>query len=311
MRKKRITLGCALLLALSLCGCQLAREDTAAAQNDRLIGAYITKEHLDLFDMEGYFNDHASSFFKGGEVIIEDQKQYQGRLYATLQLISPETGERSETGEYVFEDLDGVAFFVPQRTMPDGGSYIGATTDNAVCGVHLAVGDNSTSITGTLYVEPGTFAVAYVNPVYQSSDGQVYVTMGSGVSFSGVEGEGMAFTQTMDEKNTITENGQTQEQSFKIAVTVEVKNKITGVDIVQMDAGHNRLAVAHYAPGDLPEIVAAEPAAAYIVVETQSISAEGKTVDREVFGREDESFTGYHAREDGIFEPVFVQLQWK
>ena len=35
---------------------------------DRLIGAFITSEYLDLYDMEGYLNDHAASLMNNSSI---------------------------------------------------------------------------------------------------------------------------------------------------------------------------------------------------------------------------------------------------
>ena len=51
-----------MFMAFTASGCTLAVSDAGTDGNgDRLIGAFITSEYLDLYDMEGYLNDHASS----------------------------------------------------------------------------------------------------------------------------------------------------------------------------------------------------------------------------------------------------------
>ena len=52
-----------LLLLTLMCGCQLAKEDLSSEnmQRDRLIGVFITLEHLDLFDDERYLEDNLNS----------------------------------------------------------------------------------------------------------------------------------------------------------------------------------------------------------------------------------------------------------
>ena len=74
----------AVLIIFSLMGCQLALEDKED-NTDILIGVFITEEHLDLFDMEGYLNDNINTLSGGGLINIDkNSSQYQGRLYATL-----------------------------------------------------------------------------------------------------------------------------------------------------------------------------------------------------------------------------------
>ena len=71
-----------LALALLLSGCSLAREDapeeTGTDPGDKLIGAFVTTEHLDLFDFEAYLNDHLNEVLDGG-VIEGDTSAYKNR----------------------------------------------------------------------------------------------------------------------------------------------------------------------------------------------------------------------------------------
>ena len=51
-----------IFMAFTASGCTLAVPEAGTDGNgDRLIGAFITSEYLDLYDMEGYLNDHAAS----------------------------------------------------------------------------------------------------------------------------------------------------------------------------------------------------------------------------------------------------------
>ncbi len=52
---------------------------------DRLIGAFITSEYLnDLYDMEGYLNDHAASLMNNSSITIGNDSRYEGKLVATV-----------------------------------------------------------------------------------------------------------------------------------------------------------------------------------------------------------------------------------
>ena len=71
--------------ALNLCGCQLALPEGEGTERDRLIGCFITTEHLDLFDFEAYFNDNAHKLVSGGEITLDgDTAAYRNRIYAEL-----------------------------------------------------------------------------------------------------------------------------------------------------------------------------------------------------------------------------------
>lgn len=81
---KKLSIALILALALVLSGCSMLREDGAPAQEDRLVGIYITPEYVDTFDLEAYFEDNASSLINGGgEISSQDAAKYSQRIYAT------------------------------------------------------------------------------------------------------------------------------------------------------------------------------------------------------------------------------------
>ena len=84
-----------LLLMFLLTGCQLAKDDLQQpSRTDRLVGVFLTQEHLDLFDMDRYMDDHINDLLKGG--VIENGSAYQDKLYASETVHS---SYNTETGE--------------------------------------------------------------------------------------------------------------------------------------------------------------------------------------------------------------------
>lgn len=73
---KKLSIALILALALALPGCSMLREEEAPVWTDRLVGIYITPEHVDTFDSASYFSDHASTLLNGGEVSPEDAAKY-------------------------------------------------------------------------------------------------------------------------------------------------------------------------------------------------------------------------------------------
>ncbi len=161
--KKWIALILGVCAALSLTGCQLALENGDGEQRgDRLIGALVTTEYLDLFDLEGYLNDHLNGF-SGGEIKADgNSADYQGRLYATLTtrtVTDEQTGETAQLQEFVFEDMDGAAYFaarIPETETED--SFISGGSDEAISDGHMGLfsGDEEDKITleGTIDIVP-------------------------------------------------------------------------------------------------------------------------------------------------------------
>ena len=205
MNKKNILVACAVIMGMLLSGCQLAKEDGLTAESSRLVGIYITNEYLDLFDFDGYFEDNISDFTNGGNIQIKNNDKYGGRAYAELRespYTSEETGETHSTWNYVFPGLDGISFFKAEVTPPDEYSFIASFVENGVCDAHFSVGNDST-LEGTLYLAvTDTSTTIYINPVYQSSNGSVFVTTGEGYSTSAYNAEGTVFSTALEETYT-------------------------------------------------------------------------------------------------------------
>ena len=311
--KKAFLISFVLILAIIFCSCQLAEVDGLEVENDdRLIGVFITNEHLDLFDFESYFQDNISTIMKnGGNVEIEHNDKYQGRIYAELKQVvyNPESGEPVESLEYVFEDLEGIPFF-HFEVQNDYENYTAMSSGNYFSDAHLSIGDE-TSIEGTIYAMPNsTHHAYYLDPVYQGSDGQVYLTAGTGISFSGNTGEGAAYTQTLEEKHTTTENGEKKEEKFKVSVKIAVKYPSVNVNIIQMDTESNIVLSQDYKPNTVPDEIVLSKDTAYVIYESKIDSSVGEVIMRELLEPKDNYFTNYIPTDEGYYELQSVSLLW-
>lgn len=72
----------AVFMAGTFGGCTLAIPEAGLdGGGDRLIGAFITSEYLDLYDMEGYLNDHASKLSEGETITVGKDSKYEGNCW--------------------------------------------------------------------------------------------------------------------------------------------------------------------------------------------------------------------------------------
>lgn len=260
-------------LLLGLCaGCRLARPDAAEAPaQDRLIGVYVTREGLDLFDMESYLRDNAGRLTDGGgaEIGAQDQEQYGGRLWA----------RQTDDGDWVFDGLDGFGYYA-YRYAGQNENGVASHLDEGITGggMHVTVEDagERVELRGTVYVTAGAGLRFYCNPVYQTVDGAVYCTEGHGAETAGAL-EGESTTMTLRDAVTVTENGESRTDSFQAEICFELVPEPVRVALLQMDADSRVLRRDSYAPGQVPESLTLEPACAYVVAETEERFADGRT----------------------------------
>ena len=287
----------------------LARASENEVPSGRLIGLFITREPLDLFDYEQLLGDHWDTLARGGTVSEAEQAKYQGRLYATLT----ESGDGRKT--YTFEGVDGIGYFTPQIT-DSVGTYWSSRSDEAISdgSIHFDSTDEGDIITmeGTLYVSTRSGAgVFYLNPVYQSSTGEVYAVSGEGMSFGGDLMDGMAMSHELKEEQRATLGDSTTLAGSSVKITVCYQNAPEKVSILQFGADNELLMQTDYAPGDLPDRLTAQVGAAYILVETFTRSGDGAAqVTRALYGPEDESLSAFFAREDGICIKQGCEIDW-
>ncbi len=315
MRNKKIIAVLCILLLNTLSGCQLAKVNVGTSlYEDSMVGIFVTTEYLDLFDMEGYLNDNIKNF-KGGNIFVgADAKKNMGRIYATLSeriLTNEETGETSTTEEYVFP-IEGISYFTA-TVLPMSGrsSYHTSISDPAISDGHTSFGNDSTALEGTIYTSISEKALTfYFNPVYQSTDGRVYLTAGTGMT-APMDGEGTEMSQSMDATTTVTENGKAVTKSFSVKLSVSSMFAPEKIVILQMDTDNKVASCSEYAPDALPKSITPEQRTAYIIVETHKKNAEGTTiVSRNIYGHDMKSIETFSARSDGICVKQWVQIQW-
>ncbi|MGN0799904.1 MAG: hypothetical protein ACI4NU_05670 [Christensenellales bacterium] len=319
--KRLLVMGIAFAVLFSFAGCQLARGEYGAqgnAERDRLIGAFLTQESLDLFDWEGYINDNAGTLV-GGELVVSEENAaaYEGCLYATLtrETRTDDAGETYERVDYRFDGVEGIRFFCVEE---GDATYI-MISDPGISGVRQAITDTGDAeridLEAVLYVAAAaeTETIAwYLNPVYQSADGSVYATAGQGTSLAGGMAEGASFSTAFDETKTITADGASKERGASIKVSIEAKFPAERIRVLQMDAENAILAMKEYDAAALPEKIVPEPGAEYLIVETVKRDLAGEeTISRALYGREETKFITFCRGEGTTLFEWYTYLEWK
>ena len=318
--KKSLSALLAVLFTLSFCGCQLAQKDAGEASvNAHIIGVFITTEYLDLFDAEAYLADQFVGTSIGNIDFSENSDRYDGRYYATLQAITDPYGSDRKTTyyQYQFPELKGIPFFCANHPdSVDQSAFLGSNYDSAISDVHTSIfvtdAGERVELTGTLNLSM-SFAnkEIFINPVYQTEDGSVYVESGDSFMQSGTTSEGTFMTNTYSDTTTTTNNGVSETKGNSVALSIAFLYATEKVVLIQMDQNNEVVKRAEYQPGTLPETLKPETTTEYIVVETHKTDAQGSPlVTREMYTKEDDAVSSYYVREDGICVNQSASLEW-
>ena len=284
-----------LLSVLMLNGCSLAVEDAGdepAVVQDKLVGAFITTESLDLFDMEAYLNDHADEFLdgitSGSDSVTIDGNAYSERLYATVH-----KHDRKDPGtwEVQFGDAEGICFFDAVWQNEGEEPFSMVIADEEICDInsHLTVTDTGeeVALTGTMYVLPDDSMEEvrfFVNPVYQTGEGEIYLVAGN--CFGAGRDMGGSWKVNLDGETTITEDGETMYYSGAVEVTFELMKQMpVNIRFQFMNEDLEIVAAQEYVPGTIPAQMDAPAQTVCVIVETVW---EDGSITREMFEPEDE-----------------------
>jgi len=248
----------ALILAvLMLSGCQLASEEKREDQlQDKLVGVFVTFEHLDLeFDIEGWLRANPGAL-GDGDITLEpgEGMAYEEKLWASV----------TEEG-WSFPGIDGL--IMGQMWKDD--HWAGFSTEGfseMKTAVEQTETLDSVAEEGTIYIPFDTDAfIFYSNPVYMTPDGAYYAQEGSGFSGDGMAIGGMSQSIKCEIKETL--DGVEKEYSAEYTVRIEGVKLAEKVVLVQMSAEHTELDRAEYLPNQMPESVTPAADAAYLIVE--------------------------------------------
>jgi len=175
--------------------------------------------------------------------------------------------------------------------------------------VHFS--DNETRIQkeGTIYIIPGSHTIVYINPVYQTTSGQVFLEPGGGFSVSQNETDGMIFAQTLSESTTITENGAENTHSISITTNIEAMFPPTRYSIIELCEDNIIIAVTEFMPSEAPQAIYTATNTAYIIVETHSPRAR-LPISRELINYGDAGISIFISGDDDIILKCFVAVVW-
>ena len=282
-------LGAAMILLLA--GCSLAKKDAGnKVSKDRMIGAFITDEYLDLFDIDAYIDDHASSISDGEGITLDDSSKYNERLYATID----KHGSKDPADwDVSFGNVEGINFFSVRWEDESKEATTSLVEGDGIYDINTSYNvtdeGEDVELSGTIYMLPGLIdedTAYFVNPVYQTEDGRIYVVSESGGSTSGNTSEGEQFALTVSDETTVTESsytgntntGNIKSEKMTVTVRLSVVYEPVKITLYQMDRDNQVLQKDEYIPGKMPEKLEVSQGCEYLLIETEKKDPDGKMI---------------------------------
>ncbi|NMB33530.1 MAG: hypothetical protein GX992_04740 [Clostridium sp.] len=272
MSRKLFAIITALSIIFTLSGCQLAREDGAATKSMDKLIEVYVS-----YDYVDLFNSEGYNNdnlnFSEGEIKIQGEtKKYEGRMYATQK---DEVSTSSEGEKHTNTQ------FVFEE-LPGIGMFAPTVVDP-----HLE------------------------DRTYISAGGDGFTDTKFHVK-SGDNGEGGVYSQKLEDKVTMNENGKSKSYSSTIEVSIATMNPTIQVNILQMDKDSNVVKKAEYNPNNVPSELKTEFGTEYIIVEStkEAFNMELK-IERTLFSKSDEALWFFKKSNDKVFVKAYTTILWE
>jgi hypothetical protein len=291
-----------IILAVTLLsGCQLAREeggDTGA--EDCLIGIFVSKD------------ERAS---------VDAALNEEGRYYAVLETrtqTNPETGEETTDEVYTFPDLEGMYYYIIiDRSDPDMVKSVPGPNEGVFdinTGLEYTETADRAKLEASFYAaRGGDMESFHGNPIYQTADGEVYLTSGgAGISFSDSENLGSMGSVSHSQTSTKRVGEETETWEITAVASFAYRSVPHTIVLLQMDDQGKCLHRTEFLPGEAPERLTPEGETAYFIVESwgTKVSGEPATI-REIVDRDEEYLTTWYLLDNGFFNNQTTYLEWE
>ena len=265
-----------------------------------LIGAFVSEEDLDIDDLE--ITATGKVRWKQGRLYMDTDEDWWalkdrgGGIYCTME---PDARDGEEDAKSPCITNFGTLGAPQGKTAIDNDNGI-RTTDIDLSGEVYACGDRQ--VIFNLY------------PIYQTSDGRIYLTRGNSMGMSGADGASVTHTLTRDKTETI--GGKSERVKVKVAITVVARPTPTKFTVAHMDENDNLLKLEEFAPDALPESITAAPGAAYLIGTSYGQDRDGETAEYTISSRSNDSAPYAYSKlntfryQDGKLCSISIPVKW-
>ena len=262
-----------------------------------LIGAFVSEEDIDIGDFE--ITATGKVRWKQGRLYMDTDEDWWalkdrgGGIYCTME---PDARDGEEDAKSPCITNFGTLGAPQGKTAIDNDNGI-RTTDIDLSGEVYACGDRQ--VIFNLY------------PIYQTSDGRIYLTRGNSMGMFGADGASITHTLTSDKTETI--GGKSERVKVRVAITVAARATPTKFTVAHMDENDNLLKLEEFAPDALPESITPAPGAAYLIGTSYGQDWDGETAEYGICNRDGriQPPLDTFAYQDGKLKAVCIRVNWK
>lgn len=308
-KTKTILIFAAILAAVFLVAFLDGSAMQSAAEEEEegtLIGAFVSEEDLDIDDLEVTATGKIQ--WKRGRLYAEKwEKSWRfpdlpdgGGIFSVLPMESEDANGETES-PLLNSDFPEI-MYIGSLGKADGRSNVNRengirTTDIDLSGEVYACGDRQ--------------VIFKLYPIYQTSDGRIYLTRGNSMGMSGADGVSVTHTLTSDKTETI--GGKSERVKVRVAITAVSRPTPTKFTVAHMDENDQLLKLEEFAPDALPESITAAPGAAYLIGTSYGQDGDGETAEYSICNRDGriQPPLDTFAYQDGKLKAASIWVNWE
>lgn len=301
-KTKTILIFAAILAAVFLIAFLDGSAMQSAAEEEEegtLIGAFVSEENLDIDDLE--ITATGKIQWKRGRLYMETDDwsalgERGGGIYCTME----------PDARYGEEDAKS-----PNITIFGA---LGAPLGKAGIDDDNGVRTTDIDLSGEVYACGDRQVIFNFYPIYQTSDGRIYLTRGNSMGMSGADGASITHTLTSDKTETI--GGKSERVKVRVAITVAARPTPTKFTVAHMDENDDLLKLEEFAPDALPESITAAPGAAYLIGTSYGQDRDGETAEYTISSRSNDSAPYAYSKlntfryQDGKLCSISIPVKW-
>ena len=260
-----------------------------------LIGAFVSEEDLDIDDLE--ITATGKVRWKQGRLYMDTDEDWWalkdrgGGIYCTME---PDARDGEEDAKSPCITNFGTLGAPQGKTAIDNDNGV-RTTD--------------IDLSGEVYACGSRHVIFKFYPIYQTSDGRIYLTRGNSMGMSGADGVSVTHTLTSDKTETI--GGKSERVKVRVAITAVSRPTPTKFTVAHMDENDDLLKLEEFAPDALPESITAADGAAYLIGTSCGFDRDGETAEYDICSRGDDGGLHTFRYRDGSLTAVEIRVDWK